>query len=87
MPSLDTPIFSLDLQRSTNYSTPPSISFGGIDPTRFTGELAYVPIDNSSSRWTANNITFSVGGRLMGEAANLTFGGPPEHLPIIRTDH
>ncbi|KAI4190730.1 MAG: hypothetical protein L6R41_000592 [Letrouitia leprolyta] len=73
MPTLKSPTFALDFQRRTNDSMLPSIKFGGTDPTRYAGELAYVNIDNSSSRWTANNITFSVGGQLMEESANITF--------------
>ncbi|KAL8939358.1 MAG: hypothetical protein Q9216_003397 [Gyalolechia sp. 2 TL-2023] len=82
MPKLENPTFALDFQRNTNRSTGPSITFGAIDPTRFTAELLSTPIDSSGGRWTAKDIKFSVRGRMMEERANLTFGVPLQSIPL-----
>ncbi|KAL8837694.1 MAG: hypothetical protein Q9170_002426 [Blastenia crenularia] len=73
IPTLPSPTFALDFKTSTTNSTGPSMQFGGIDPTKFTTPLAYTSIDRSTNRWTANNITFSIRGQLMPEAANMSF--------------
>ena len=65
----------MDLRPATNGSvgTPTSI-FGRMDPSKFRGNLTRVPIDRSTNRWIANDITFGVRGRLLNESANLVFG-------------
>ncbi|KAL8728490.1 MAG: hypothetical protein Q9181_005333 [Wetmoreana brouardii] len=78
MPSLEAPVFSLDFRSSNlNITAGPYMEFGRIDHTKYTGQLAKTPIDRSSNRWTANNITFSIGDLLMDERANLVFGAAP----------
>lgn len=75
MPQLDSPVFALHFANSVSGSVNGSyMEFGHIDPTNYVGQLAKVPIDNSQSRWTADNVTFSIRGQLMDEKASLVFG-------------
>ena len=68
-------MFSMDLRPATNGSVgTPSMTFGGMDPLRFRGNLTRVSIDRSTTRWIANNITFWVQGRPLNESVDLVFG-------------
>ncbi|KAL8710004.1 MAG: hypothetical protein Q9220_005275 [cf. Caloplaca sp. 1 TL-2023] len=73
MPRLESPIFALDFRNNANDSAGPSMELGRIDPTKYSGELAYTPIDRSTNRWTANGITFTVRGQVMSESASMSF--------------
>lgn len=75
MPSLSAPIFSMDLRPATNGSVgTPSMIFGRMDSSKYRGNLTRVPIDRSTNRWIANDITFGVQGRPLNESVDLLFG-------------
>lgn len=94
MPDLQSPIFALDFSTKASDQKGPSMTFGGIDPTKFHGQLASTPIDRSTNRWTAKDITFSIRGEQLDESADMSFGtfstpialGPPKidhHLQTL----
>lgn len=58
MATLEQPLFTvdLDLDGSGTYE------FGVIDPTKFMGELTFVPIDTTSGFWMCSSPTYSIGG-------------------------
>lgn len=60
--SLDQPLFTVDC----NTAGSPSIEFGAIDSSKYSGELTTVPSDPSNKAWAVNDITFSVNGVAIG---------------------
>jgi Eukaryotic aspartyl protease len=57
MPSLATPVFSVDLRNDSTGT----YTFGAIDNTRFTGTLTSVPINSTSGFWQVASNSFQVG--------------------------
>ena len=53
------PVFSVDL-RNDNTGT---YQFGGIDNTKFTGQLTAAPVDSSQGFWQVASPTFTVGNQ------------------------
>ncbi|CAO1596797.1 hypothetical protein XANCAGTX0491_000627 [Xanthoria calcicola] len=88
MPDLQSPIFALDFSTKASDQKGPSMTFGGSDPTKFHGQLASTPIDRSTNRWTAKDITFSIRGEQMDESADMSFdtgGGNHIYAPLSIT--
>lgn len=58
--SLSAPVFTVDLKKGS----PGTYSFGFIDNTKYTGKLAYVPVDSSKGFWgfTASGYAVADGG-------------------------
>ncbi|MCJ1465744.1 Type I transmembrane sorting receptor [Pseudocyphellaria aurata] len=56
--SLTAPLFTVDLKKGS----PGTYSFGFIDDAKYTGEIAYVPVDNSRGFWEFKASGFAVGG-------------------------
>ncbi|MCJ1367510.1 hypothetical protein MMC16_006643 [Acarospora aff. strigata] len=54
------PVFTADLKRAETGS----YEFGAIDTSKFTGELTYIPIDNSRGFWEFASSRFSVNGKM-----------------------
>ena len=53
------PVFSLYLHKGGNETSGGEITFGGIDNTRYTGELTYVPVSGEASwQFTVNGFMF-----------------------------
>lgn len=57
MPQLAAPIFSVDLTNDTTGT----YEFGRIDKSRFTGELATIPVNARSGFWAVESTSFQVG--------------------------
>ncbi|KAI4270513.1 MAG: hypothetical protein L6R38_007112 [Xanthoria sp. 2 TBL-2021] len=88
MPDLQSPIFALNFQSNANDQIGPSMRFGGIDTTKFHGQLASTPIDRSTNRWTVKGIMFSIRGERMDESADMSFdtgGGNHIYAPLSIT--
>ncbi|KAH8809161.1 penicillopepsin [Xylogone sp. PMI_703] len=59
---LDQPVFTADLR----HNAVGAYEFGTIDETKFSGQLAFTPIDNSNGFWQFTSSSFSVGnGNIM----------------------
>lgn len=56
--SLTAPVFTVDLKKGS----PGTYSFGFIDDTKHTGEIAYVPVDASKGFWGFTASGYAVGG-------------------------
>lgn len=56
--SLSAPLFTVDLKKGS----PGSYSFGFIDNSKYTGEIAYVPVDKSKGFWEFTASGFAVDG-------------------------
>ncbi|KAL8976242.1 MAG: hypothetical protein Q9205_007710, partial [Flavoplaca limonia] len=85
MPRLNSPIFALDFQSRANGAAGPKMVFGGMESTRIGGELANAPIDRSTNRWTAKDISFSIRGERMVESSDMSFdtaGGNHIYAPL-----
>ncbi|KAL9601242.1 MAG: hypothetical protein Q9219_002647 [cf. Caloplaca sp. 3 TL-2023] len=59
---LDPPVFTVDFDPSRNNSKP-TVEMGKIDPEKYSGDLAYAPVNNKDGWWAVDNVTFEVGGR------------------------
>ena len=57
-PSLSAPLFTVDLKKGA----PGSYSFGFIDDSKYKGNIAYVPVDQSKGFWGFTSRGFAVGG-------------------------
>lgn len=57
-PSLSAPLFTVDLKKGS----PGTFSFGFIDDTKYTGEIAYVPVNDGKGFWEFTSNGFAVGG-------------------------
>lgn len=55
--SLSAPLFTVDLKKGS----PGTYSFGFIDDTKYTGKIAYVPVNNAKSFWEFTSNGFAVG--------------------------
>ncbi|KAL8671318.1 MAG: hypothetical protein Q9168_004179 [Polycauliona sp. 1 TL-2023] len=85
MPRLESPLFALDFQSTANDGTGPSMQFGGINSSRFHGQLTSVAIDKSTNYWTAKDVAFSVHGQRMNESSDMFFdtgGGNSIYAPM-----
>lgn len=56
--TLSAPLFTADLKKGS----PGTYNFGFIDNTKYTGEIAYVPVDNSRGFWEFTADGFAVDG-------------------------
>ncbi|KAF2103514.1 aspergillopepsin A precursor [Rhizodiscina lignyota] len=61
MPSLQMPVFSVDLRGNSSAG---SYTFGAIDQTKFQGSLTNVPVDNSQGFWMVTSNSFAVGNQV-----------------------
>lgn len=59
MPDLAQPVFTANLR----HATVGSYEFGVIDSSKFSGQLSFVPIDNSQGFWQFSSTRFSIGGQ------------------------
>ena len=57
-PQLALPLFTADLKHQANGS----YEFGAIDASKYSGTLAYVPVDSSSFYWGVQITGYSAGG-------------------------
>jgi len=62
--SLSSPLFTADLQKGK----PGTYSFGSIDDSAHTGQITYVPVDNSRGFWGFTADSYSVDGGASGGA-------------------
>lgn len=62
LPDLDEPVMTV-LLKSEAEGGVGSYEFGRIDPTKFTGNLIEVPVDNSRGHWEIDTPSFKVGSR------------------------
>lgn len=56
--SLDKPLFAVTLK----HQAPGSYDFGFIDVQKYTGQIAYTPVDSSQGFWSFTASGYSVGG-------------------------
>ena len=75
-PTSEMPSFALDLQ-ATSLDAPASIEFGGIDHSRYVGQLASAPLNSTSGHWTVDNVDFSVGDVRMNVGTSSILGAYP----------
>ncbi|OHE90797.1 eukaryotic aspartyl protease [Colletotrichum orchidophilum] len=68
MPSLAEPVFTADLRKKTVGA----YEFGRIDNTKFTGQMAWIPINTTTGFWQFSSEKFQVAG---GEVQQGTAGG------------
>jgi hypothetical protein len=72
MPSLATPVFSVDLRNDSTGT----YTFGAIDNTRFTGTLTSVPINSTSGFWQVASNSFQVGAqKIVNQGASPAIAG------------
>ncbi|OAA69733.1 penicillopepsin [Cordyceps fumosorosea ARSEF 2679] len=57
MPSLAEPVFTADLRANA----PGAYEFGRIDQSKFTGEMAWIPVDTRNGFWQFSSEKFAVG--------------------------
>lgn len=57
--SLAEPVFTADLR----HDAVGAYEFGTIDSSKFTGDMAWIPIDNSNGFWQFSSESFAVGGK------------------------
>lgn len=55
---LDSPLFAVTLK----HNAPGTFDFGYIDSSKYTGSLAYTPVDNSQGFWSFTADSYSIGG-------------------------
>lgn len=55
---LDSPLFAVTLK----HNAPGTYDFGYIDSSKYTGTLAYAPIDNSQGFWSFTADSYTIGG-------------------------
>ncbi|KAJ6786147.1 hypothetical protein PWT90_09845 [Aphanocladium album] len=58
MPSLQEPVFTADLRANA----PGAYEFGRIDAAKFTGQMAWIPVDTSKGFWQFSSQKFAVDG-------------------------
>lgn len=58
MPSLAEPLFTADLRANA----PGAYEFGRIDTSKFTGQMAWIPVDTSKGFWQFSTQSFAVNG-------------------------
>ena len=63
-PSLDKPVFTADFKAAHAAS----LSFGFVNQSLYTGDLITLDINNSSSFWSVDGVTFSSGGKQLGNS-------------------
>ena len=56
-PSLAKPLFTVNL----NHDKPGSYDFGFIDSSKYTGDIKYLPVDNSQGFWGVTSTSYGVG--------------------------
>lgn len=59
LPELEQELFTADLTEDNSGT----YEFGKIDSSKYTGEIHYVPVDNSQGFWQVTTETYSVGGQ------------------------
>ncbi|KAF2473979.1 acid protease [Lindgomyces ingoldianus] len=60
MPNLDQPVFTADLAADGSGT----YEFGRIDNTKFTGQMAWIPVNASSGFWQFDSAKFAVDGKV-----------------------
>ena len=51
-----------------------SIEFGGIDHSKYTGQLARVPLNTTGNHWAIDNVDFSIGNVSMNTHEQVILG-------------
>ena len=71
-PTLEKPLFTADFKAAHAAS----LSFGFVNDTLYTGQLVTLPINNGSSFWSVDGVTFSSNGKSLGngEGINVLMG-------------
>lgn len=88
---IDQPVFSVWLSRDSNNKPGGEIIFGGIDPTKYTGRLSYVPITQAGywqfkmdGGFLVNSTTFCKGGcQAIADTGTSLIVGPPSDINAI----
>jgi hypothetical protein len=65
---LDMPVFTADFK--ANHAQ--SLSFGFVNSSLYTGSLNKLDVDNSTTYWSINNVTFSSGNNQLGSSAGIS---------------
>ncbi|KAI9821663.1 MAG: hypothetical protein M1827_002244 [Pycnora praestabilis] len=77
--SLEQPVFTADLK----HGTAGSYDFGTIDSSKFTGEITYVPIDNSQGFWQFDSTRFAVGSQAINAAGGAAIADTGTSLMLV----
>lgn len=51
-----------------------SIEFGGVNHSRYVGELAMAPLNHTDRHWAIDNVVFSVGNVKLNDSAHVILG-------------
>ena len=65
--------FALDFKTSAS-SNEGSIDFGGVDHTKYAGQLATVPLNQTDGHWSVDKVDFSVGNKRINADSNVVLG-------------
>lgn len=76
LPYLDQPVFAVNLKGDGSGT----IEFGTVDDAGYSGDLMGVSVDNSSSAWHVNGVTFDVGDQSFSQ--QMLFGSCQTSLPL-----
>ena len=65
--------FALDF-RPANSDHEASIEFGGVDHSKYAGQLAEAPLNHSDGHWAVDNVDFSVGNKRINTKSHVILG-------------
>lgn len=51
-----------------------SIEFGGVNHSRYAGELAMAPLKHTDGHWAVDNVVFGVGNVKLNDSAHVMLG-------------
>ena len=71
MENLQEPVFTAQLK----HATAGTYEFGAVDPTKFQGELTYVPADTSQGFWGFNSNKFVINGQEVKTLGGMAIAG------------
>ena len=67
------PSFALDFKTARSDGSA-SIEFGGIDHSKYAGQLARAPLNNTGGHWAIDNVDFSIGNVRMNTTTHVVLG-------------
>ena len=72
--------FALDFKTSGS-SNEGSIEFGGVDHTKYAGQLSTAPLNHTDGHWSVDKVDFSIGDKRFNTDSNVILGAYGSFYP------